>query len=318
MVHKKNNDNKIRFNFKSKPFFKSLNLDKNQKTNIPNETMEDYLTDLFNEEDTKDNGLLRQWLNETQFEQQNIVNIWNEELFENELKYSKRWKAAGLNGIYLALYKQLPSAKMFLKNWCLGVLKGLLTNTKKCTYSLSEILNSSQLEEIAYADYNELKATYKYLGIDEDQYGYNMEENVERIYEAIEKFLNLVFSIPLFIGDMIKAINTCILPKVSYIFSHQGEPTLRNKIAQKIDLIIPNIYGLKIEYEEDHLIIKDIIFESEKKCNKYIVESIDKVDEPYWLTEYSKNRTYPATVVSQKLFTLGHGIMFYHQNCITI
>uniref|UniRef100_A0A0K0FTC2 Reverse transcriptase domain-containing protein n=1 Tax=Strongyloides venezuelensis TaxID=75913 RepID=A0A0K0FTC2_STRVS len=249
-----------------------------------------------------------------------------------------------------------------------------LKNAKKCAYSLEESLNSSKLEEMAYADYNELKTTYKYLGIDEDQYGCNMEENVKRIYEAIEKSLNLVLSSPLSISDMIKAINTCILLKVLYIFSHQGEPTLRSKIAQKIDLIIrkfmnehkiklskitnarlnlskknmglelkntqieldkinlklyvhihysklfkdlrnkligyknlfsklANIYGLKVEYQNNHLIINEKIFESEKKCNKYIVESIDKVDESFWLTKYSKNRIYPATVISQKLCT---------------
>uniref|UniRef100_A0A0K0FTC1 Reverse transcriptase domain-containing protein n=1 Tax=Strongyloides venezuelensis TaxID=75913 RepID=A0A0K0FTC1_STRVS len=130
IVQKKNDDNKIKFNFSSKPSLKSLNLDKNHKTDIPNETIEEYLTDLFKEEDTKNNGLLEEWIKETQFEQQNIINIGDKELFENEFKFSRGWKAAGLNGIYLALYKQLPSAKIFLRNWCFGVLNGTIKISK--------------------------------------------------------------------------------------------------------------------------------------------------------------------------------------------
>uniref|UniRef100_A0A0N4ZL55 Reverse transcriptase domain-containing protein n=1 Tax=Parastrongyloides trichosuri TaxID=131310 RepID=A0A0N4ZL55_PARTI len=462
IVQKKNDDQKVRFKFNLKPSLKSLGPSIQQKVDIPNKKLEDFLIDLFKEENTKDNGLLQQWIEETNFEQQKRTFMWNEELFENTLKYSRGWKAAGLNKIYLSIFKQLNSAKTFLKNWCFGILNntiklskydvagkafpiyksgdrmlpqnyrfinvlnchfkilskmmndmirehlinilpfeqqanqkgkdglldgiiinrilqnssgsdgsqlnqawidfkrafdtishsklkliltkvgidkrlldiiftsmkhwsfkinssksktwiklhkgiyqgdsmsptlfilsilplshilnkeatialspniklnhikfyddiklfaktpehlstlvsrvekfgeeiGLLTNAKKCAYTIDNKENNISTDEMAYSDYNELKATYKYLGIEEDQYGSNTKENINKLYESLKKSLDLVLSSPLSVGNMVRAINTCILPKVLFVFSHQGEPTIRNRIADKIDSMI--------------------------------------------------------------------------------
>uniref|UniRef100_A0A0N5B5H6 Reverse transcriptase domain-containing protein n=1 Tax=Strongyloides papillosus TaxID=174720 RepID=A0A0N5B5H6_STREA len=130
LVLTRDKNSKIRYKFKAKPSLKSLRCDKIEPLQINKSKIDDYLKNLFSKKETTDSGLFQKWLNETTYPKQKLITLWRDNRFDEILKFSGTWKAAGLNGVYLTIYKNIPTAKEFLKKWLKAILNNQVSVTK--------------------------------------------------------------------------------------------------------------------------------------------------------------------------------------------
>uniref|UniRef100_A0A0N5CFJ5 Uncharacterized protein n=1 Tax=Strongyloides papillosus TaxID=174720 RepID=A0A0N5CFJ5_STREA len=126
-LNEKKRRDRIRMRFRSKPSLKSLVDTTPLDIEIDKSEIEKYLIDLFSKKDCEvpePESLLNKWVeyskNTTSIDEDSKPNF-NEEIFNECLKWSRSWKAPGTNKLYMKIFKVLNSCKIFLMEWIKAV-----------------------------------------------------------------------------------------------------------------------------------------------------------------------------------------------------
>uniref|UniRef100_A0A0N5BJA6 Reverse transcriptase domain-containing protein n=1 Tax=Strongyloides papillosus TaxID=174720 RepID=A0A0N5BJA6_STREA len=127
-----------------------------------------------------------------------------------------------------------------------GLEIGLKINPLKSSYSI----NQGEQAEEPLINFEELSTVYKYLGIYENHKTADEKANLQDLYKVVDEKLKLILESPITVGNMIDAINTCLMPKILYVFSHERSELIKRKIYLDMDLRIRkalNTYGVKFQ-----------------------------------------------------------------------
>uniref|UniRef100_A0A0N5B3W2 Reverse transcriptase domain-containing protein n=1 Tax=Strongyloides papillosus TaxID=174720 RepID=A0A0N5B3W2_STREA len=127
-----------------------------------------------------------------------------------------------------------------------GLEIGLKINPLKSSYSI----NQGEQAEEPLINFEELSTVYKYLGIYENHKTADEKANLQELYKVVDEKLKLILESPITVGNMIDAINTCLMPKILYVFSHERSELIKRKIYLDMDLRIRkalNTYGVKFQ-----------------------------------------------------------------------
>uniref|UniRef100_A0A0K0E086 Reverse transcriptase domain-containing protein n=1 Tax=Strongyloides stercoralis TaxID=6248 RepID=A0A0K0E086_STRER len=106
----------------------------------------------------------------------------------------------------------------------------------------------SKIEEI---EYPLIRNYYKYLGIEEDYNGINNQYTMKKVENKIEEKLVMILASSLNTSQIIKAINTIIIPAYGYILIQNNNKNLKQllEIAERMDQIIRT--HMTVSYNKD-------------------------------------------------------------------